>query len=197
MRTSYLLAVLLIGTCFIYAGCNNSEQNSGTENKASTTEEVKEDISRGAGEVDEAVEDVVDKTEEMHEEQLREWGEKAPPEIAAELWKLIQTENYRMHWKEFAGPEVSKNGAKSGSYYKTYLNDKAYKALEDKVKPLPPGSIIVKDKYDDQNQLTSIIARINFGGDEPDDIRWFTAQYSPDGEVLYTNKMGKGVKSAP
>lgn len=201
MRISNFLAVLLIAACFIYAGCNNSEQKSGTENEVSTAGEAKEENSQVAEEVEEAVEgtveDVEDKTEEMHEEQLKEWDKKETPEIAAELWKLIQTENYQMHWKEFPAPEASKKAAESGSYYTTYLNDKAYKAFENKTKPLPPGSIIVKDKYDVQKQLISVTVRINFGGDEPDDIRWFTAQYSPDGEVLYSNKMGKGVKSAP
>lgn len=201
MRISIFLIVLVLAASFMYAGCKNSEQKSGTENEASTTEQTKEHDSGVAEEAEEAVEgaadDVVEKTEEMHQEQLKEWDKKAEPEIAAELWKLIQTEGYQMHWKEFPGPEATKKQAGSGTYYKTYVNDKVYEALENKVRPLPPGSIIVKDRYDDQEQLVSVTARINFGGDEPNDIRWFTAQYSPDGEVLYTNKMGKGVKSVP
>jgi hypothetical protein len=79
---------------------------------------------------------------------------------------------------------------------KTYANDIAYETIEKKSGSLPPGSIIVKEKYDDQDQLQSISAMINLGGSDPKDINWFWAQYSPDGKLLKSGQTGPGIKSA-
>ena len=83
MRTSNLLLILLMVTSFIYAGCKSGEQ--GSENP---------------------VEEVIEKTEEMHEEMESDVNKAAPPEIAAELWDLINIENYKEHWKMEPGKEA-------------------------------------------------------------------------------------------
>jgi hypothetical protein len=55
---------------------------------------------------------------------------------------------------------------------------------------------MVKERYDDQDQLQTISASINLGGNDPQDINWFWAQYSPDGKVLKSGQSGPGIKSA-
>ncbi len=191
MRASNFLVILLVTVCFIYAGCEKSEQKVDTENGTSTTEQVKEGVSQtaeGVGEkVEEVVEDVVDKTEEMHEAQLEELNKKAPSELAAELWKLIQTENYQMHWKQWPGKE------NAGGNVTTYVNGKAYDAIEKDEAELPPGSIIVKDKYNDEKQLESVKAIINLGGNNTEDGGWFWAEYSPDGNPQAMERGGLSV----
>lgn len=192
MRVSNLLLVLLFAFGLIYTGCEKSEDKSDTGNETATTEQA-ESTGEKAGE---AVEGVVEKSEELHSSQVEELNKKAPAEIATELWNLIQTEQYQQ-WKEMPGPGTfNKDADKKKMYMKTYANGLAYETIEKKSKSLPPGSIIVKEKYDDQDQLQSISAMINLGGNDPKDINWFWAQYSPDGKTLKTGQSGPGIKSA-
>ncbi len=192
MRASNLLLVLLFAFGLLYAGCEKSEDKSDTGNETATSEQA-ESVSEKA---EEAVEDAVKKSEEMHQAQVEELNKKAPEEIATELWTLINTEQYQQ-WKEMPGPgALTKDADKKKSYTKTYANDIAYETIEQKSQSLPPGSIIVKEKYDDQDQLQSISAMINLGGDDPKDINWFWAQYSPDGKLLNSGQSGPGIKSA-
>lgn len=192
MRVSNSLLVLLFAFGLIYAGCEKSEDKSDTGNETATTEQTE-----STGEkAEEAVEGVIEKSKELHSSQVEELNKKAPAEIATELWSLIQTEQYQQ-WKELPSPDVlNKDADKKKIYTKTYANDIAYETIEQKSKSLPPGSIIVKEKYDDQDQLQSISAMINLGGSDPKDINWFWAQYSPDGKLLKSGQSGPGIKSA-
>ena len=201
MRASSFLVVLLFALCLIYAGCGKSDNKSVTGQKSSTSERVEQDVTKTADKVGEeakvAVGDVAKKSEEIHEAQVEELRKKAPAEVATELWNLIQTEEYQ-HWKSMPGTEMlNKDAATKKLYFKTYMNDLALNAVANKSKALPPGSIIVKERYDDQNQLQSISAMINLGRSDPKDINWFWAQYSPDGKALKMGETGKGVRSKP
>jgi hypothetical protein len=192
MKASKLLLALLVTFCLVYTGCKNSENKTDTGKETAATEQK-----TGAGEkVEEAVEDVEKKSEEMHAGQVEKLNQKAPEEIAPELWNLIQTEEYQQ-WKELPGTGmVSKDVNKKVLKMKTYVNDIAYDSMQKKEKTLPPGSILVKERYDDQDQLQTISAMINLGGNDPRDINWFWAQYSLDGKPLKWGETGKGVKSA-
>jgi len=191
MKASKLLLALLVTFCLVYIGCKNSENKTDTGNETPAAEQ-----NTGVGEkVEEAVEDVEQKSEQMHADQVKKLNEKAPEEIAPELWNLIQTEEYQQ-WKELPGTGmVTKDASKKALKMKSYVNDIAYDSIQNKSKTLPPGSIIVKERYDDQDQLQTISAMINLGGNDPKDINWFWAQYSPDGKPLKWGETGKGIKS--
>ena len=177
MRVFSFLVIFFAAVCLLQYGCNNSDQNTGTETETSNTEQIKEEspqTDEGVGqEIEDTAKDVVEKSEQMHRKQLEELDKKAPQELAAELWSLIHTEGYQQHWKEW-NPN-------------TYVNDLAYDALQKK-EELPSGSIIVENKYDDQKQLESVKAIINLGGNKPHES-WFFAEYSPDGSPI---KMERG-----
>lgn len=192
MRASKLLLAMLFTFGLIYAGCGKSEDKSDTGKETATTEQ-----NAGVEEkVEEKVEDVEKKSEEMHATQVEKLKQKAPEEIAPELWNLIQTEEYQQ-WKELPGTGMlTKDADKKTLKMKTYVNDIAYATMEQKGKSLPPGSILVKERYDDQDQLQTISAMINLGGNDPKDINWFWARYSPDGKPLKWGETGKGIKSA-
>jgi len=192
MKASKLLLALLLIFGFIYAGCERSGDKSDTGTETATTGQDTGVV----GKVEEAVEDVEKKSEEMHAAQVKQLNEKAPEEIAPELWDLINKEEYKQ-WKELSGSGMLTKSAENKKVsMKNYANDIAYQAMEKKEKTLPPGSIIVKERYDDQDQLQTISAMINLGGNDPADINWFWAQYSPDGKPLKWGETGKGVKSA-
>lgn len=191
MRVFSFLVIFFAAICFLQYGCNNSDQNTGTDTETSNTEQMKGESSQtdeGVGqEIEDVAEDVVEKSEEMHQEQLDEFNKKAPPELAAELWNLIHTEGYQEHWKEWQAQESNKGNTK------TYVNNTAYNALEKKEKELPPGSIIVKNNYDDEQQLQTVDALINLGGDDPQG-GWFRVEYSPDGNPISTERRTTGIK---
>ena len=192
MKASKLLLAVLLTLALAYSGCEKSGEKSDTGSDTATTEQETGVVK----DVDEAVEDVVEKSEEMHDAQVEKLNEKAPEEIAAELWSLIQKEQYKQ-WKELPGTGMLTKSAENKKVTtKSYVNNIAYQAVEKKEKSLPPGSIVVKERYDDQDQLEAISAMINLGGNNPTDINWFWAKYSPDGKPLKYGETGKGVKSA-
>ena len=43
-------------------------------------------------------EEVVDKSEEMHQEAEMKFDASMPEKVAPEVWELIQTENYKLKW---------------------------------------------------------------------------------------------------
>ncbi len=192
MRASNFLLAALFACGLICVGCEKSGDKSDTGNETATTEQAE-----GLGQkAEEAAEDVVEKSEEMHQTQGAELNKKAPAEIATELWTLINTEQYQQ-WKEMSGQGNYQQGSENPkTTAKTYANDLAYEAMQQKSTTLPPGSIVVKEKYDDQDQIQSISAMINLGGNDPKDVNWFWAQYSPDGKLLKSGQSGTGIKSA-
>ncbi len=115
--------------------------------------------------------EVVDKSEEMHEKAKEKYEDTISDKVAPEVWNLIQTENYKLKWKEWPG---KKN---------IYVNPIAYEAIEKKEAEFPIGSIIVSDRYDDEGNLDNIAVANRTGGNEKTN-GWFSAFYAPDGEVL-------------
>ncbi len=192
MKASKLLLALLVTFSLVYMGCKNSENKTDAGKETTTTEQ-----NTGVGEkVEEAVTDVEKKSRELHQAQVEKLKQKGPEEIAPELWTLIQTEEYKQ-WKELPGPGmVSKDANMKPLKTKTYVNDIAYDSIQKKNKTLPPGSVLVKERYDDQDQLQGISAMINLGGTGPNDVNWFWSRYSPDGKPLKWGETGKGAKSA-
>ncbi len=177
-----LLTVILI-SCFLYAGCERADKS--TDAEQTTTERVVE-------EAQEMVEDPVEKTEEIHSWQEQKQAEDAPPKIAAELWDLIQTENYRVSWKMWPGKEALYKGTHPhGSYLTTYLNDIALKSLEGEGTELDPGSIIVKENYTPEKTLAAITVMYKLAGYDPGNNNWFWAKYSPDGKPMSAETDGE------
>lgn len=183
MRTTSFLLILLMVISAGLAACSQSGEKK-EDTAAQSTSAVKEAEEK----VEEAETDVVDKTQELHQEQLSELEKKSPEEIAQELWKLINTEEYKINWKQHK-PE----GATADTPV-TYLNPIAQEALENKVTPLPPGSIIVEEDFDESQQLETINAVINLGGEKPEG-GWFYAQYSPDGKILKSEQKGESINA--
>ncbi|MEZ4548692.1 MAG: hypothetical protein R3B51_13695 [Thermodesulfobacteriota bacterium] len=183
MRTTSFLLILLMVISAGLAACSQSG-----EKKEDTAAQSSSAVKEAEEKVEEAETDVVDKTQELHQEQLSELEKKSPEEIAQELWKLINTEEYKINWKQHK-PE----GATADTPV-TYLNPIAQEALENKVTPLPPGSIIVEEDYDESQQLETINAVINLGGEKPEG-GWFYAQYSPDGKILKSEQKGESINA--
>ncbi len=187
--TSFLLIILMTISAGIGACGQSGEKNEGTtaDSGSASPESI---VKEAEEEAEKAGDGAVEKTEELHKEQLSRLEKKAPEEMAKELWKLIETEQYKINWKQHKA-----EGTTSDESLVTYLNPIAEKAIESRMTPLPPGSIIVEELYDEAKVLKTINAVINLGGGKPEG-GWFFAQYSHDGKILKAAEMGQGM-SAP
>jgi len=126
-------------------------------------------------------EEVVDKSEEMHEEAKQEFNETMPAKLAPEVWDLIQTENYKLRWKMWPGKQ------------NIYANPIAFQAIENKDSEFPIGSIIVQEKYTNEDNLEKVKVAYRIGGDDETN-GWFWADYLPDGKALEINKNVLNIK---
>ena len=188
MRAFSFLLILLMTISVGLAACGQSgEKNEGTTADSGSTS-PESIVKEAEEEAEKAGDDAVEKTEELHKGQLSRLEKKAPEEMAKELWKLIETEQYKINWKQHKA-----EGATNESLI-TYLNPIAEKAIESRTTPLPPGSIIVEEEYDSAKELKTINAVINLGGGKPEG-GWFYAQYSHDGKILKAAEMGQGMNA--
>ncbi len=159
MKATNLLLIFLLSLSFVYAGCKSGEQKS-----------------------DDPVEEAVEKTEEMHEQMEEKMQVQAPPKLAAELWGLIHTEEYKEHWKIMPGQKAFTEEG-DDKLVTTYINGTAYKAvLEGEV--LPPGSIVVKETYNLEKTLETINVKSRIPGFDEEKDDWFSVTYNPDGRPL-------------
>ena len=126
-------------------------------------------------------EEVVDKSEEMHEEAKQEFEATIPEKVAPEVWAIIQTENYKLSWKMWPGKQ------------NVYVNPIALQAIENKDSEFPIGSIIVQEKYSDEDNLEKVRVAYRIGGDDETN-GWFGANYSPDGKEFKINKNVENLK---
>jgi hypothetical protein len=175
-----ILVVMTIG--FFYVGCKGQEGL--TESGEDT--EMKEEKSEGV------ISEIEEKVEKMREKQIERDTVKASPEIAAELWTIIQTENYRDHWKMWPGKEALYKGSEPhGALLTTYLNSIGYEAVVKKEHELPPGTIIVKENYMPDKTLGAITVMYNLVGFDPEHGNWFWVKYDSDGTPMKMENEGK------
>lgn len=120
-------------------------------------------------------EEVVDKSEEMHQEAEMKFDASMPDKVAPEVWELIQTEDYKLKWENWPGKE------------NIYVNPVAFEAIQKDEAEFPIGTIIVREKFSAEGNLDKINVASRIGGNEQTE-GWFAADYAPDGEVIKVNK---------
>lgn len=180
-----ILVVLTIG--FFYAGCKGQEGPS----KSGEDSEMKEEKSEGV------VPEIEQKVEKIHEEHEKEEELKAPDEIAADLWKLINSENYRDRWKMWPGTDpLHKGSDPHGALLTTYINSIGYKAVAKKQSESPPGTIIVMENYTQDKTLGAINVMYKLVGFDPEHGNWFWVKYAPDGKPMTAEKGGATITLA-
>ncbi len=120
-------------------------------------------------------EEVVEKSEEMHEEAQKKFDASMPDKLAPEVWNLIQTENYKLTWKTWPGKAT------------IYVNPIAFEAIGKDDAEFPIGAIIVREKLSNEGNVEKISVAYRIGGNE-ETKGWFAADYAPDGEVIKVRK---------
>jgi hypothetical protein len=108
-------------------------------------------------------------------------GDNQDPEGARELWRRIQTEDYR-GWQRAPGYEsVRGSRAAHGNRVAIYVNDVVEAALASgtRIDAWPERSLIVKDGFDDGDLELIAAMEKRAGG-------WFWAEYDDEGDAIYS-----------
>ncbi len=177
-----ILTVLTIG--IVYGGCNRQEETT-TENEPTEMKEGKSEA---------VVSEIEQKVEKIHEEVEKKEESKAPDEIANDLWKLIETENFRDRWRMWPGKEALYQGTPPhGALLTTYINSIGYESVVKKENVLPSGTIIVNEDYMPDKTLAAITVMYNLPGFDPEHGNWFWGKYAPDGKPMTMEKDGETV----
>lgn len=185
--TKLMPIILILTLGFFYSGCKGQE---GAPRGAGDTELSEE---KAGGPVSETEE----KIEKIHETEERREEARAPSEIAADLWKLLQTENYRDRWQMWPGKDALYKGKHPhGALLTTYINSTGYESAAKKEKELPPGTIIVKENYSPEKTLSAITVMYNLPGFDPEHGGWFWVKYDADGVTMTEEKNGTTVTLA-
>lgn len=110
-------------------------------------------------------------------------GVALPDTTAESLWAYLQEADYRQ-WQLWPTTMRFYEGTEPhGALLTTYLNERAHGALAGGVGPLPHGSIIVKESYDQDSTLVDITVMYAAEDYNPRHNDWFWAKYGPMGRV--------------
>ena len=116
-------------------------------------------------------EEVVENSEEMHEQAKQQFDASMPDKLAPEVWDLIQTEDYKLKWSNWPNKTT------------IYVNPIASEAIEKNEPEFPIGAIIVREVLSTEGDVKKINVAYRIGGNEETE-GWFAADYAPDGEVV-------------
>jgi len=113
-----------------------------------------------------------------------------PPADAEQLWNyMTRVDPYRGwgFWPGYSGMYPGKSP--HGKYLKLYANSIALQAARER-KPLPPGSIIVKENYGkDKKTLKAVTPMYKIKGFAPEAGDWFWVKYGTNGKVFKAGKI--------
>ncbi len=101
------------------------------------------------------------------------------------FWHFITNSDPYSKWSFMPGYMGTYPGTSPhGKYLRLYVNGIALKALKEG-RPLPSGSILVKENYDaDMKTLLAITPMYKIEGSNPAAGDWFWAKYDPEGKVM-------------
>ncbi len=107
-------------------------------------------------------------------------------EISGErLWRRLTEEtDYRDYgmWSHHEGMRPGQSP--HGVWHKVYLNRSLRDVLPLPDRLAPAGSVIVKESYDTDRNLTNLTVMAKVTDYSPETGDWYWAMYSPEGEIL-------------
>ncbi len=114
-----------------------------------------------------------------------------PQEMAARVWRLIQSQNYAFSWHYEPGTATDfyEGQPPHGAVLRTFTNAVAYDAVQAEVGVFPPGSVIVKENRTAERDLDSVTVMVKVPGFNPEANDWFWAKYGADGTVQAAGKV--------
>lgn len=110
---------------------------------------------------------------------------------ADSLWNRITKEDdYHKYsfWPDHKGMQPGR--APHGPFHKIFINDIIREAIPMTNKTVPEGGIIVKEAYDSDQEMNNISVMVKIKDFNPAGNDWYWAQYSPNGKILSSGKVG-------
>lgn len=107
-------------------------------------------------------------------------GKDMPGTDVDEFWTYITKTSPYTKWAFFEDHQDMQPGkAPHGPFHKVYVNDILTNA---EGTPVPEGSIVVKESYNEQKQKTAITVMYKIEGYNPEGGDWWWARYSTEGK---------------
>ncbi|SFM41265.1 cytochrome P460 family protein [Methanolobus profundi] len=126
--------------------------------------------------------------EDMEEDMVEE--ESMTPD-AADLFSMFAEEDSYKEWSIWPGEVAMMDGnGVHGDFVSIYVSDNAVSAAETGGEIMPYGTMVVKEGFDSDKELTGIYLMYKAEDFDPDNNDWFWAAYSPDGVVKSEGKLG-------
>ena len=107
------------------------------------------------------------------------------------LWQRITEESdYRAYaeWPEHAGLQPGQSP--HGVWHRVFGNRTLFEALPLTDSVAPAGTIIVKENYDKNKELTNIAVMTKVDGWDSDNGYWYWGMFGPDGTVFAEGSLG-------
>ncbi|MDZ7794302.1 MAG: cytochrome P460 family protein [Spirochaetia bacterium] len=117
-------------------------------------------------------------------------------EIDAEtLWLRITEENPYTNYEYLPGHEGLRPGqAPHGPFHKVFVNHTLIEALPVESKIAPHGTLIVKENYSTDEELSAITVMAKVKQFAPNDGNWFWTNYAPDGTVRVSGRVSSCIE---
>jgi hypothetical protein len=105
------------------------------------------------------------------------------------VWAWMQEHSYQS-WSMWPGESAMYEGREPhGMLLTTYVNGPASHAAQEKTRPMPEGTVIVKENYKPTKELAAITVMVKSQDYNPDGGDWWWAKYGPDGKTLKEGKV--------
>lgn len=117
-------------------------------------------------------------------------GVKRPAAEAQAVWTFITETKPYTKYKMWPGKSALYQGTHPhGAFLTTYVDSKAFKAIQQKKGTMPIGALIVKENYTPEKQLAAITVMYKSKKYDPANSDWFYAKYAPGGKVEASGKV--------
>ncbi|MDK2939115.1 MAG: hypothetical protein PWQ51_1279 [Methanolobus sp.] len=164
--------MLLLLVCAIsISGCADSDNGDDTVPSNSEEEPMADDS------MDESM------NEEMEDTMDDEMGQMSEPDAEGIFSEITDADNYK-EWSIWPGTGAMEDGTGvHGEYVTVYVSDNAVSAAEVGGEMLPYETMVVKEGFNEDEELTGIYLMYKIEDYDPENNDWFWAAYSPDGNV--------------
>lgn len=168
-----MLLILCASLCF---GCTAPETETPNE-----TEEP--------AEVEEPAETETPTETEQEPAETPETEPAAEP-TGEEIQAYVTEENDYKNWELWPGTgELDPGKGPHGDQITIYVSDSALSAIEEKTGVMPANSTVLKEGYNSEGELMSVVVMHKVEGYDPAYNDWFWLEYDADGEIISEGKV--------
>lgn len=122
--------------------------------------------------------------------QMMGMAQPMPAADATALWNHLEGVKYASTYKLYPGKGRMYAGSQPhGAFLTTYVNDAAHRALSNDTKPLPVGSILVKENYMPDRKLAAVTVMYKVAGFDPQNNDWYWLKRDAAGKVEASGKV--------